>query len=130
MAEGEGKHNGGDGGGAELALLRAIARRSHDRYAHISENDLSPDDCKTAFQEFDLDGNGLIDATEFTHFVTSTLGLKLKKSELHQLWRMLDVTSSGTVSYHELTPSPPHLPLDALPCSPSLGCPPLLTSPW
>ena len=31
---------------------------------------ISPDDVATAFQEFDEDGNGLIDGTEFSNFIT------------------------------------------------------------
>lgn len=69
----------------------------------LSENDLSPDDCRVAFCQFDTDGNGLIDATEFTYFVTQVLGLQLKKAELRDLWKMLDVNLSGAINFVEFT---------------------------
>lgn len=35
----------------------------------LAENGMSPDDFRTAFKQFDTDGNGLIDVTEFRVFV-------------------------------------------------------------
>ena len=81
----------------QLVKLQALTRQL------LSENDISPDDCAEAFKQFDTDGNGLVDATEFAFFVTNVLGLKLKKAELHQLWKMIDVSASGSINFHEFT---------------------------
>lgn len=69
----------------------------------LSENNMSPEDCLTAFKQFDEDGNGLIDEKEFVQFVVGVLGLKLKKPELVKLWGMLDVNRSGTVNFVEFS---------------------------
>lgn len=76
----------------------------------LSENDISPDDCLVAFRQFDTDGNGLIDANEFTFFVSNVLGLRLRKPELNDLWRMIDVNGSGAVSALPAAVDPHHRP--------------------
>ena len=81
----------------QLVKLQALTRQL------LSENGISPDDCREAFMQFDTDGNGLVDATEFTFFVTNVLGLRLRKSELNALWKMLDLNGSGAINFHEFT---------------------------
>ena len=78
-----------------LYKLQALTRQM------LSENDMSPDDCITAFKQFDVDGDGLVDEKEFAHFVVGVLGLQLKKPELVKLWAMLDANKSGTVNFAE-----------------------------
>ena len=62
-----------------LYKLQALTRQM------LSENDMKPDDCITAFKQFDVDGDGLVDEKEFAHFVVGVLGLNLKKPELVKL---------------------------------------------
>jgi hypothetical protein len=80
-----------------LYKLQALTRQM------LSENDMSPEDCLTAFKQFDNDGDGLIDEKEFNHFVTGVLGLQLKKPDLVKLWGMLDLNRSGSVNFTEFT---------------------------
>ena len=59
--------------------------------------------CRTAFDEFDADGNGLIEVGEFRRFVDRVLGLRLRKPEFSSLWKLLDTDSSGAISFDEFT---------------------------
>lgn len=79
----------------QLFKLQGLTRQM------LSENDMSPEDCMSAFKEFDQDGDGLIDESEFGKFVVGILGLALKKQELQKLWAMLDTNMSGSVNYTE-----------------------------
>ena len=78
-----------------LYKLQALTRQM------LSENDMKPDDCITAFKQFDVDGDGLVDEKEFAHFVVGVLGLNLKKPELVKLWAMLDANHSGSINFTE-----------------------------
>ena len=82
-------------GERELWKLQALVRQL------LTENDLSPEDFHEAFEQFDADGDGLIDAAEFSKCVTQTLGLKLPKASLLSLWRAFDADGSGTVTIEE-----------------------------
>ena len=62
---------------------------------------ISPDDVSKAFDEFDEDGNGLIDLPEFTSFIYNVLKLKITKAEVSQVWRSLDIDGLGAVDFAE-----------------------------
>ena len=67
----------------------------------LAENGLSPDDVIVAFRQFDEDGSGLIEAIEFSRFISDVLGLSLERTELNMLWSMLDINGSGAINYVE-----------------------------
>lgn len=83
------------GGAWQLFKLQALVRQM------LAENGMSPDECATAFREFDADNNGLVEVNEFRHFVDAVLGLKLRKPEFSALWRMLDTDGSGAINFAE-----------------------------
>jgi hypothetical protein len=59
------------------------------------------DDCMTAFQQFDENGTGLIDANEFSHVLKDVLGLALTQPELNQLWKSIDSNGTGAINLVE-----------------------------
>ena len=67
----------------------------------LVENQLSAADCIAAFRQFDRDGNGLIDAAEFSFVLSTLLGLHLTKPQMTQLWRGLDINNSGVINFAE-----------------------------
>ena len=81
----------------QLYRLQAVTRQL------LAENSISPDDCLQAFKQFDPDGNGLIDANEFTFFIQQVLGLDLPRPEVSKLWRMLDINNTGAINFVEFT---------------------------
>jgi len=52
------------------------------------------------FTEFDKDGNGTIDKTEFAFFL-SGLGVSISKTELELIWGLFDRDGSGGIDYAE-----------------------------
>ena len=67
----------------------------------LAENGISSDDVIVAFRQFDEDGSGLIEAIEFSRFISDVLGLSLERTELNMLWSMLDINGSGAINYVE-----------------------------
>ena len=53
---------------------------------------------RDAFQTFDRDGNGLINATELRHVMTN-IGEKLTEQEVDEMIREFEVDREGNVSY-------------------------------
>ena len=53
---------------------------------------------RDAFQTFDRDGNGLINAAELRHVMTN-IGEKLTEQEVDEMIREFDVDREGNVSY-------------------------------
>ena len=64
---------------------------------------IAPDDVESAFKKVDDNGDGQIDAQEFSNFVTKTLKLRMSRAELHQLWTSLDIDQLGSVDFTEFT---------------------------
>ena len=62
---------------------------------------ISPDDVRRAFDEFDEDGNGLIDLKEFSSFITNVLKLRLARPEISTLWRSIDIDGLGEIDFAE-----------------------------
>ena len=53
---------------------------------------------RDAFQTFDRDGNGLINAAELRHIMTN-IGEKLTEQEVDEMIREFDLDRDGNVSY-------------------------------
>lgn len=51
------------------------------------------------FEKFDLDGDGKINEDEMKEAVKSLLGEKLKKGELEEILKELDINSDGTIDF-------------------------------
>ncbi|CAF96460.1 unnamed protein product [Tetraodon nigroviridis] len=56
---------------------------------------------QSAFVQFDLDGDGKINEDEMKEAVKSLLGEKLKKGELEEILKELDINSDGTIDFEE-----------------------------
>ncbi|ELU05331.1 hypothetical protein CAPTEDRAFT_170720 [Capitella teleta] len=56
---------------------------------------------RDAFQTFDRDGNGLINAAELRHIMTN-IGEKLTEQEVDEMIREFDVDREGNVSYEDV----------------------------
>ena len=83
---------------------------------------ISPDDVRQAFDEFDEDGNGLIDLKEFSQFITRVLKLRLSRPEISTLWRSIDIDGLGEIDFGEFcgTLFPDRIP-DLAPSDPALS---------
>ena len=79
----------------QLHLLKSGMREQ------LMNKGILPSDVQKAFEEFDEDGNGLIDGNEFSNFITTVLKLKLSRAEISQLWRSLDIDGMGAVDFAE-----------------------------
>lgn len=51
------------------------------------------------FSKFDLDGDGKINEDEMKEAVKSLLGEKLKKGELEEILKELDINADGTIDF-------------------------------
>lgn len=51
------------------------------------------------FLKFDLDGDGKINEEEMKEALKSLLGEKLKKGELEEILKELDINSDGTIDF-------------------------------
>ncbi|XP_060922456.1 calcium-binding protein 2 [Limanda limanda] len=56
---------------------------------------------KSAFLQFDLDGDGKINQDEMKEAVKTLLGEKLKKGELEEILKELDINSDGIIDFEE-----------------------------
>ncbi|TNM93536.1 calcium-binding protein 2 [Takifugu flavidus] len=56
---------------------------------------------QSAFLQFDLDGDGKINEEEMKEALKSLLGEKLKKGELEEILKELDINSDGTIDFEE-----------------------------
>lgn len=57
-------------------------------------------DVKSAFEEFDEDGNGQIDLAEFRELV-ERLGVELEPAEAEELFDTIDVDETGLIDFAE-----------------------------
>ncbi|XP_022068528.1 calcium-binding protein 2 isoform X2 [Acanthochromis polyacanthus] len=56
---------------------------------------------QSAFVQFDLDGDGKINPEEMKEAVKSLLGEKLKKGELEEILKELDINADGSIDFEE-----------------------------
>ncbi|KAM9424154.1 calcium-binding protein 2-like [Pholidichthys leucotaenia] len=56
---------------------------------------------QSAFLQFDLDGDGKINQEELKEALKSLLGEKLKKGELEEITKELDINADGTIDFEE-----------------------------
>ncbi|XP_056225829.1 calcium-binding protein 2 [Seriola aureovittata] len=56
---------------------------------------------QSAFVQFDLDGDGKINQEEMKEAVKSMLGEKLKKGELEEILKELDINADGNIDFEE-----------------------------
>ncbi|XP_056156155.1 calcium-binding protein 2 [Lampris incognitus] len=56
---------------------------------------------KSAFVQFDLDGDGIINQEEMKEAVKTLLGEKLKKGELEEILKELDINADGNIDFEE-----------------------------
>ncbi|XP_022614124.1 calcium-binding protein 2-like [Seriola dumerili] len=56
---------------------------------------------QSAFVQFDLDGDGKINQDEMKEAVKSMLGEKLKKGELEEILKELDINADGNIDFEE-----------------------------
>ncbi|XP_028330213.1 calcium-binding protein 2-like [Gouania willdenowi] len=56
---------------------------------------------KSAFVQFDLDGDGKINQEEMKEAIKSLLGEKLKKGELEEILKELDINADGNIDFEE-----------------------------
>jgi len=64
-------------------------------------NGWGPDEMHKAFQEFDRDGDGTIDRSEFFFLAKNILHLPLPKTELQKLWKEVDLSGTGSVEFQD-----------------------------
>lgn len=80
---------------------RALATIREQLKKHLLDKGLNATNCEEAFANFDLDGNGCIDYTEFKHVVVGVLGIPLDVKKLRKVWRSLDQDDSNIIKYQE-----------------------------
>ncbi|KAM7377515.1 hypothetical protein PAMA_014018 [Pampus argenteus] len=56
---------------------------------------------QSAFVQFDVDGNGKINQEEMKEAVKNMLGEKLKKGELEEILKELDINADGDIDFEE-----------------------------
>ncbi|XP_062372508.1 calcium-binding protein 1-like isoform X1 [Sardina pilchardus] len=56
---------------------------------------------RSSFQQFDTDGDGKISQEEMKEAVKTLLGEKLKKGELEEILKEIDLNGDGTVDFDE-----------------------------
>ncbi|XP_054457700.1 calcium-binding protein 2 [Anoplopoma fimbria] len=56
---------------------------------------------QSAFVQFDLDGDGKINQEELKEAIKSMLGEKLKKGELEEIIKELDINADGSIDFEE-----------------------------
>ncbi|XP_030285948.1 calcium-binding protein 2-like [Sparus aurata] len=56
---------------------------------------------QSAFTQFDLDGDGKINQEELKEAIKSMLGEKLKKGELEEIVKELDINADGNIDFEE-----------------------------
>ncbi|KAM8746773.1 calcium-binding protein 2-like [Acanthopagrus schlegelii] len=56
---------------------------------------------QSAFTQFDLDGDGKINQDELKEAIKSMLGEKLKKGELEEILKELDINADGNIDFEE-----------------------------
>uniref|UniRef100_UPI0037E7ECB3 calcium-binding protein 2-like n=1 Tax=Semicossyphus pulcher TaxID=241346 RepID=UPI0037E7ECB3 len=56
---------------------------------------------QSAFVQFDLDGDGKINQDEMKEAIKSLLGEKLKKGELEEILKELDINADGNIDFEE-----------------------------
>uniref|UniRef100_A0A3B5B693 Calcium-binding protein 2-like n=1 Tax=Stegastes partitus TaxID=144197 RepID=A0A3B5B693_9TELE len=56
---------------------------------------------QSAFVQFDLDGDGKINQDEMKEAIKSLLGEKLKKGELEEILKELDINADGSIDFEE-----------------------------
>jgi len=61
---------------------------------------MSETELKEAFRVFDMDGNGLISASELSNIMRN-LGEKLSDGEVAELIRQADIDRDGQINYEE-----------------------------
>ncbi|KAK5609610.1 Calcium-binding protein 4 [Crenichthys baileyi] len=64
-------------------------------------NMLGLKELQSAFLQFDLDGDGKINQEEMKEALKSLLGEKLKKGELEEILKELDVNADGNIDFEE-----------------------------
>ncbi|XP_053716479.1 calcium-binding protein 2-like [Synchiropus splendidus] len=64
-------------------------------------NMLGLKELQSAFLQFDLDGDGMINQDEMKEAVKSLLGEKLKKGELEEILKELDINADGGIDFEE-----------------------------
>ncbi|XP_008433777.1 calcium-binding protein 2 [Poecilia reticulata] len=64
-------------------------------------NMLGLKELQSAFLQFDLDGDGKINQDEMKEALKSLLGEKLKKGELEEILKELDVNADGSIDFEE-----------------------------
>lgn len=70
--------------------------------ALVAGHEKDPQAIRSAFDRFDKDGNGSLNAAELA-LVASELGATFKKNELIAVFDLLDTDSSGDISYEEFS---------------------------
>lgn len=56
---------------------------------------------QSSFQQFDTDGDGMINQDEMKEAVKSLLGEKLKKGELEEITKEIDINGDGNIDFDE-----------------------------
>uniref|UniRef100_A0A3B5LF07 EF-hand domain-containing protein n=1 Tax=Xiphophorus couchianus TaxID=32473 RepID=A0A3B5LF07_9TELE len=74
-------------------------------------NMLGLKELQSAFLQFDLDGDGKINQDEMKEALKSLLGEKLKKGELEEILKELDVNADGSIDFEEFIKCPSKLML-------------------
>lgn len=76
-----------------------IDEKEFQAYMKIKEDD---DEIRTAFKNFDKDGNGVIQAAELMHVLTE-FGQQLNDEEVDEMMRVADADGDGKINFKEFT---------------------------
>merc|ERR1712185_509831 len=91
-----GRGGGGSDHGGDDAAIRKLRREIQ----RLAENRRGAPDYRRGFREFDRDGNGRIDRSEFRRAMTE-LGIELTSSELTRVIKKFDKDGDGQISIRE-----------------------------
>lgn len=84
----------GDGNGKLVPLMQVLRDRLRAKAAGGARQMFK------MFKEMDLDGNGTIDAAEFSTFL-KYWNIPLSEAKVHQIMKMYDKDGDGTIDYYE-----------------------------
>ncbi|CAK4076823.1 unnamed protein product [Aphanomyces euteiches] len=76
------------------------ARADENRRGSLSADDLET--IRKLFEQYDVDGNGKMEARELKSFIVQDLGLDISDNDLDAVVALLDTDNSGFLDFNEI----------------------------